>query len=125
MIVTSMADLAVDLAALKHNYRQLRGLCAPGVKFMAVVKADAYGHGLLPAARTLAAEGADYLGVASLEEGLALRQAGLNLPVLLLLGILPEEAERAVAADLEVALFRLDVAQALTAAASSQGKAKR
>lgn len=122
MIVSSMVDLAVDLSALRHNYRQLRRLCAPGVKFMAVVKADAYGHGLLPAARALAAEGADYLGVGSLEEGLALRQAGLNLPVLLLLGIRPEEAGPAVAADLDVSLFRLDVAQALAAAAAAQGK---
>jgi len=122
MIVTSMVDLAVDLAALRHNYRQLRSLCDPGVKFMAVVKADAYGHGLLPAARALAAEGADYLGVGSLEEGLSLRRAGLNLPVLLLLGILPEEAEPAVAAGLEAALFRQDVAQTLAAAAAAQGK---
>jgi alanine racemase len=72
--------------------------------------------------RALAAEGADYLGVGSLDEGLTLRQAGLGLPVLLLLGILPEEAERAVAGDLEVALFRQDVAQALAAAAGAQGK---
>ena len=122
MIVSSMSDLAIDLAALTHNYRQLRGLCAPGVQFMGVVKADAYGHGLLPAARTLAGAGADYLGVGSLEEGLALRQAGLSLPVLLLLGILPHEAGPAAAADLEVALFRRDVAQALAAAALTQGK---
>jgi alanine racemase len=122
MISSSMVDLAIDLAALRHNYRQLRRLCAPGVKLMAVVKADAYGHGLLPAARALAGEGADYLGVGSLEEGLALRQAGITLPVLLLLGILPEEAEKAVAADLEVALFRQDVAQSLAAAAAAQGK---
>ncbi len=122
MIVTSMVDLAVDLSALRHNYRRLRRLCAAGVKFMAVVKADAYGHGLLPAAQALAAEGADYLGVGSLEEGLTVRQAGLNLPVLLLLGILPAEAGQAVAAGLETALFRLDVAQALAAAAAAQGK---
>lgn len=125
MMVTSMVDLAIDLAALAHNYRQLRGLCAPPVKFMAVVKADAYGHGLLPAARTLAAAGADYLGVGSLDEGLALRQAGLKLPVLLLLGILPEEAAAAVGADLEIVLFRQDVAQAVAAAARSQGRAAR
>ena len=122
MMITTMVDLAVDLAALEHNYRQLRRLCDPQVKLLAVVKADAYGHGLLPVARKLAAAGADYLGVGSLEEGLMLRQAGLTLPVLLLLGILPEEAERAVAADLEVALFRQDVAQALSAAAESGQK---
>ena len=97
MMITTMVDLAVDLTALEHNYRQLRRLCAPQVKMLAVVKADAYGHGLLPVARKLAAAGVDYLGVGSLEEGLMLRQAEISLPVLLLLGILPEEAERAVA----------------------------
>ncbi len=124
-MITTMVDLAVDLAALEHNYRQLRRLCAPQVKLLAVVKADAYGHGLLPVARKLAAAGADYLGVGSLEEGLRLRQAGITLPVLLLLGILPEEAERAVAAGLDVALFRQDVAQALSAAGANQGKKAR
>ena len=125
MIVTSMVNLDIDLGALEHNYRQLRRLCEPQVKMLAVVKADAYGHGLLPAARTLARAGADYLGVGSLEEGLTLRQAGFTLPILLLLGILPREAERAVAADLEVTLFRQDVAQALAAAARSQTKPAR
>jgi alanine racemase len=89
---------------------------------LAVVKADAYGHGLLPVARKLAAAGVDYFGVGSLEEGLMLRRAGITLPVLLLLGILPEEAGCAVGNDLDVALFRLDVAQALGAAAHNQGK---
>jgi alanine racemase len=125
MMITTMVDLAVDLAALEHNYRSLRRLVDPPVKMLAVVKADAYGHGLLPVARKLAAAGVDYLGVGSLEEGLMLRHAGIALPVLLLLGILPEEAERAVAADLEVALFRPDVAQALAAAAARQGKKAR
>jgi alanine racemase len=125
MMITTMADLAVDLAALEHNYRQLRRLCDPQVKMLAVIKADAYGHGLLPVARKLAGAGADYLGVGSLDEGLILRRADITLPVLLLLGILPEEADRTVAADLEVALFRLDVAQALAAAAASQGKKAR
>ncbi len=125
MIVSSMLHLAVDLGALEHNYRQLRGLCAPQVKMLAVVKADAYGHGLLPVARKLAQAGADYLGVGSLEEGLSLRQAGLTLPILLLLGILPQEAERTVAADLEVVLFRRDVAEALAAAARTQMKNAR
>ncbi len=125
MFVSSMLRLDVDLAALEHNYRQLQGLCEPHVKMLAVVKADAYGHGLLPVARKLVQAGADYLGVGSLEEGLSLRQSGLALPILLLLGILPQEAERAVAADLDVALFRRDVAEALAAAARSQVKKAR
>jgi alanine racemase len=122
MMVTSLVELGVDLSALAHNYRELRRLCAPAARFLAVVKADAYGHGLLPAARKLAGAGVDYLGVGSLEEGLALRQAGLSLPVLLLAGILPGEAEAAVAAGLEVMLFRRDVAESLAAAARTQGK---
>jgi alanine racemase len=125
MMITTMVDLAVDLSALEHNYLQLRRLCAPQVKMLAVIKADAYGHGLLPVARKLTAAGVDYLGVGSLEEGLMLRQAKISLPVLLLLGILPEEAEPAVATDLEVSLFRPDVAQALAAAAANQGKKAR
>lgn len=125
MMVTSMVDLTIDLAALEYNYRQLRRLCQPQVKMLAVVKADAYGHGLIPVGRRLARAGVDYLGVGSIEEGLALRRAGVSVPVLLLLGLLPREAERAVAEDLEVALFRRDVAQALAAAARSQGKPAR
>jgi alanine racemase len=122
MVLSSLVELSIDLGALEHNYRQLRSLCRPQVKMLAVVKADAYGHGLLPVARRLARAGADYLGVGSLEEGLTLRQAGLTLPILLLLGLPPREAEPAVAADLEVALFRRDVALALAAAARTQVK---
>jgi len=125
MMGTSLVELGIDLAALAHNYRELRRRCDPQVRFLAVVKADAYGHGLLAAARKLAEAGVDYLGVGSLEEGLALRQAGITLPVLLLAGILPGEAEAAVAADLEVMLFRRDVAESLAAAARTQGKRAR
>lgn len=122
MMITSLVDLTIDLAALRHNFLQLRGRLAPEVKCLAVVKADAYGHGLVPAARTLAGAGAQYLGVASVEEGLALRQEGIDLPIILLLGIVPRESQAAVAADLEVILYRKDVAQALEETARSLGK---
>jgi len=112
-----MVDLVIDLPALRHNFRQLRQFCGPGVKIMAVIKADAYGHGLLPSALALKAEGADYFGVAYLSEGLSLRQAGIDVPILLLMGIVPEEAAAAVAANLEVALFRRDIAASLAAQA--------
>ncbi len=125
MMITSLVELTVDLAALRHNYLELRRRLSPGVQVLAVVKADAYGHGLVPAARTLAGAGAEYLGVASLEEGLALREAGLGLPILLLMGVVPEESQAAVAADLEVALYRRDVAEALKEAGRSQGKKAR
>jgi alanine racemase len=125
MMVTSLVELTIDLGALRHNYLQLRQRLSPGVQLLAVVKADAYGHGLVPAARTLTAAGAEYLGVASLDEGLALRQEGLDLPILLLMGIIPQESQAAVAADLEVVLYRQDVAQALEEAGRSLGKKAR
>lgn len=120
-----MVDLTIDLQALRHNFRQVRQWCGPAVKIMAVIKADAYGHGLLPAARALASEGVDYFGVAYLSEGLCLRQHGLTVPTLLLMGIVPEEAAPAVAADLEVALFRRDIAASLAAQARQQHKKAR
>ncbi len=125
MMISSLVDLTIDLAALRHNYLQLRGRLSPGVKLLAVVKADAYGHGLVPAARTLAGAGAEYLGVASVEEGLALRQEGIDLPIILLMGVVPRESRTAVAADLDMVLYRQDVAQALEEAARSLGKKAR
>jgi alanine racemase len=120
-----LIDLVIDLQALRHNFRQLRGICGPGVKIMAVIKADAYGHGLLPSAQALQAEGADYFGVAYLTEGLDLRRAGIDKPILLLMGIMPAEAGAAVAADLEVVLFRRDIAASLATQARQQQKKSR
>ncbi len=73
----------VDLAALRHNLALLRGRTATGVRLLAAVKADAYGHGLLPVARALAAAGADAFGVATAAEALALRDAGVPGEVLM------------------------------------------
>ena len=58
----------IDLDALVHNYRTLRARVGAGVKFLGVVKADAYGHGAVVVARTLQQEGADYLAVSSIDE---------------------------------------------------------
>ncbi len=73
----------ISTDSFRHNIRFLKGLLAPQVKLMAVVKADAYGHGLIPMARAAAAAGADYLGIAIAEEGVSLRQAGIYLPILI------------------------------------------
>jgi alanine racemase len=75
----------VDLAAIRHNYRYAKAQ-APGARALAVVKADAYGHGAVAAARTLAAE-ADAFAVACTEEALELREAGISNPIVLLEGI--------------------------------------
>jgi alanine racemase len=76
-----MREARIDLGAVHHNVETLRALVAPA-QLMAVVKADAYGHGSLGVARATVEAGADWLGVADLDEGLALRAAGIDAPVL-------------------------------------------
>jgi alanine racemase len=82
--VKPLIRATVDAAALRHNLARVRAT-APGARVMAVIKANAYGHGLVPAARALGLT--DGYAVARLEEGLALRAAGLANPVLLLEGV--------------------------------------
>jgi alanine racemase len=86
--MTRIIRARVDAAALRHNLRQLRA-AAPGARVMAVVKANAYGHGLVPTA--LALPDADAFAVARLEEGLQLRSAGILQPVVLLEGVFSAE----------------------------------
>ncbi|HEX6903775.1 MAG TPA: alanine racemase [Thermoanaerobaculia bacterium] len=75
----------VDLAALEHNLARIRErLAGSGAKAMAVVKADAYGHGAVGVSRVLEAAGVDWLGVALLEEGAEIRRAGVEIPILVL-----------------------------------------
>jgi alanine racemase len=74
----------VDLGAIAHNVEVLKGCTAPGTLFMAVVKADGYGHGAVPVARAALAAGADRLGVATIGEALELRAAGISEPLQLL-----------------------------------------
>jgi alanine racemase len=94
----------VDGRALRRNFRVLRGLVPRATKLMAVVKANAYGHGLIATAKELEAIGTDWLGVANVAEAEALRQAGLRLPILLLSATLPEEMADAVKLNLALTL---------------------
>ena len=77
----------IDLGAIKDNYRAIRKSLGAGVKILAVVKADGYGHGAIQVSHTLAAEGIDMLGVALPEEGVYIREAGISTPILSLGGI--------------------------------------
>lgn len=78
MDVPRYAWVQVDLRAIEHNVRALKGLTRPGTLFMAVVKADAYGHGGVPVARRALDAGADRLGVATVAEAIELREAGIT-----------------------------------------------
>lgn len=110
----------ISLGNLEHNYRALRA-CAPVSKFLATVKANAYGHGAIPVARRLVELGADYLAVACLDEAAALRAAGITAPVLVLGDTPPQLAEEAVALGVTQTVFTPELAQALSAAAGAAG----
>ncbi len=96
----------IDLGVLEENFRLIKSLVTPGTRILCVVKADAYGHGAGQAARRLEFAGADYLGVASVDEGLELRSQGISLPILIMSGILPwERVDRLTAAGLTPAVY--------------------
>jgi alanine racemase len=103
----------VDGRALRNNVRVLRGLVPGSTKLMAVVKANAYGHGLVPMARELEAIGTDWLGVANVAEGETIRAARVRLPILLLSATLPEEMPEAVRQRLTLTLSSLEEARRL------------
>lgn len=81
----------IDLKAIKHNLRQIKIIVGKNVKMMAVVKANAYGHGMREVSRALSREGVNYLGVATVDEALSLRAGRLNSPILVLGSVLPHE----------------------------------
>ena len=110
--------LEIDLGALAANVRRLGELGAPA-GLMAVLKADAYGHGAVQAAHTALRNGAAWIGVACLSEGEALRRAGISAPILVL-GYTPAwQARDAVRLGLSLAVFDMDTARALHHAAAA------
>ncbi len=109
--------VTVDLDALAGNMQTVRRLIGDDKKCCAVVKADAYGHGSVACARQLLKAGADMLGVATVEEGAQLRQAGITAPVLLFGVSQPHEAEAVVKLELQATLVSFTQARLLNRAA--------
>ena len=112
----------ISLPHLIHNFRTIRNHVDAGVQVMAVVKADAYGHGAVECARALEAEQADWFGVALVEEGISLRQAGITRPIFLLGGFWQGQADEIIAHDLTPAIFRIDAAAELNARAAAANR---
>ncbi len=112
----------IDLNALAFNYRQIRKRVPKETRILAVVKADAYGHGSLPVSLRLEAMGVDYLGVAIPEEGILLREGGVKSPILILGGIFKEGLEEVVRYDLTSVAFDLGSLEALSKVARREGK---
>jgi alanine racemase len=104
----------IDLAALRHNYFQARQRLNDSTQVLAVVKSDAYGHGMVPVARELALAGVEFLGVSKFWEAAELRSHGIDLPILVLLGVEPADMEQAIFLGLRSVVYRLDDARRLS-----------
>ena len=115
----------IDLTAIAQNVQEVRRITNPKARVLAVVKANAYGHGAVEVSKAALANGASWLGVARISEALALRQAGITAPVLVMGYIPPEQSLEVVKNDLSQAVYSREMAQALSAAAAKiGGKAK-
>lgn len=112
----------IDLDALAHNMEEIRRLVREDALVTAVIKADGYGHGAKKIAQTLLDNGADRFAVAVLDEGIELRQAGFEVPVLILGFTDPERAEEVVKYNLDQTVYSWELAEALSKEAARQNK---
>jgi alanine racemase len=111
----------IDLNHLAANFNQIKQRVIPTARVMAVVKANAYGHGAVECARCLAREGADWFGVALPEEGIELRASAITQPILCLAGYWPGQAAACIQHRLTAVVYRLDMIDALNRAAANAG----
>ncbi|MBQ8975371.1 MAG: alanine racemase, partial [Oscillospiraceae bacterium] len=114
----------IDLDRIERNYRNMRQRLPAGTKFLAVVKANAYGHGAVRVARLMQETGADYLAVACLDEAVQLRQAGIALPILILGYTPPKYAPELIKFDITQAVSDTQMARELSAAAEGFGRVR-
>jgi len=115
----------IDLAAYRHNIAELRRITRAESRFMAVVKANGYGHGAVEVAQAALDSGADRLGVARLHEAVELREAGIGAPILIFGLTPPEGTDTLLDLDLTQAVFTVDAAEELAAKTISKGKRLR
>ena len=111
----------IDLNNLAANFNHIKQRVSPTARIMAVVKANAYGHGAVECAQRLAREGADWFGVALPEEGIELRTSGITQPILCLAGYWPGQAAACIRHNLTAVVYRLEMIEALNQAAANAG----
>jgi alanine racemase len=116
------AWIEIDHAAIAENLALIRALAGAEKQVIGVVKANAYGHGAIEVSRTLIAQGIERLAVATVDEGLALRDAGIRAPILVLWGLGAPDAGPAIEADLEPIATSAQSVALLEAAAASAGR---
>jgi len=114
----------ISIPNILHNIRELKGLLNKKVKFMAVVKADAYGHGAVPVSKAIERK-VDYLAVATLSEAIELKRSGIKAPILLLIEAPPSSAGDIVKNGFIQTVYTLKLARALSSAASRLKKKAR
>ena len=112
--------IEIDLDAFAHNHAAIRSRV--GVPVMGIVKANGYGHGLVQMAQALERQGVEQIGVAFVEEGIALRKAGIRRPILVLGGIFGPQVSQYLDHDLEITVSSLDKLRQVEAAAEARGK---
>ena len=117
--------VTVDLAAIRHNYHALRDRVPAHVRVMPVIKADAYGHGMIPVAKTLEAEGVEYFAVALVEEGIALRNAGITARILVLGATMKNAVADAVSNNLTQTVFSAEMLGWIEEEAARQNRTAR
>jgi alanine racemase len=110
----------IDLKSLAYNYREIQRRVPKGVSLLAVVKADAYGHGAVPISLKLQELGVEYLGVAITDEAVELRKGGVKSPILILGGIYPEELDHVFRYGLTPVIFDRRSLMLLTKAAQER-----
>lgn len=111
----------IDLNNLAYNFHSVKRFVGPDVQYMAVVKADAYGHGAVECATRLEAEGVDWFGVAIPEEGIELRNAGIRKPILSLGGFWHGQENLIFDHDLTSVVYSIELARILNTAAIERG----
>jgi alanine racemase len=124
-VATRGAWMGVDLRAIAQNVSSLRAWLPPQTRLLAVVKADGYGHGAMAVSQTALWAGADWLGVATVAEGLRLRGLGFNQPMLLLGLLTPPAYPEAVEANLDVTVGSEEALVMLSRTASQMGRVAR
>jgi alanine racemase len=112
----------IDHEALRWNLRQIRAKVGDQVKVLSMVKANAYGHGAGAASKTLAAAGSDAFGVATLEEGIELRQSGISAPIVVVAGVYPDQLEQFLAHSLAPVVYDLENLRQIEAALRDRGR---
>ncbi len=115
----------IDLAAIASNMAEIRRITSPTTGVMAVVKANGYGHGAIEVSRAVLAGGADWLGVARIDEGLLLREAGIKAPILVLGYLTPEQSVDVVRGCLSQAVYSRAMALSLAETGAAAGTRAR